>query len=131
MPWSRGGSAESFGAWERRSEPIAALPAGLVEPERGSFSTMKSATKTSIDGSGHLVIPKRVREAAGLEPGVALEVRYRDGRVEIEPAPLEIEVVQALDGLPVAATHRPVPTLEADTVREVLDRVRDPRKRGS
>lgn len=92
---------------------------------------MKSATKTSIDGSGRLVIPKRVREAAGLEPGVALEVRYRNGRVEIEPAPLEIEVVQALDGLPVAATHRPVPTLEADTVREVLDRVRDPRKRGS
>lgn len=48
--------------------------------------------KTTIDGAGRLVIPREVRRQAGLQPGVALEVRWREGRIEIEPAPLAVRL---------------------------------------
>ena len=41
--------------------------------------------KTTIDRAGRLVIPKEVRELAGLKPGVKLNVDYKDGAVFIEP----------------------------------------------
>lgn len=41
--------------------------------------------KTTIDSAGRLVIPSEIRRAAKLAPGAALEVRWRDGRIEIEP----------------------------------------------
>ncbi len=39
----------------------------------------------TIDSAGRLVIPKEIRDAAGIEPGTPLTVRCRDGRIEIEP----------------------------------------------
>lgn len=50
--------------------------------------------KTTIDSAGRLVIPKEIRRQAGLRPGLPLEVRWRDGRIELEPAPLAIELVR-------------------------------------
>lgn len=49
---------------------------------------------STIDSAGRIVIPRDVREAAGLEPGVPLEIRVRDGRVEIEPMPRAVRVVR-------------------------------------
>ena len=40
---------------------------------------------TTIDKAGRLVIPKEIRELAGLKPGVKLNVDYRYGLVVIEP----------------------------------------------
>jgi AbrB family looped-hinge helix DNA binding protein len=40
--------------------------------------------KATIDEAGRVVIPKEISEAAGLRPGMSLEVRYDDGRIEIE-----------------------------------------------
>lgn len=42
--------------------------------------------KTTIDRAGRLVVPKAVREAAGLEPGVELNIDYQNGAIFIEPA---------------------------------------------
>ena len=39
---------------------------------------------TTIDRAGRLVIPKPIREAAGLKPGIGLSIEYRDGKIEIE-----------------------------------------------
>jgi len=50
--------------------------------------------KSTIDLSGRLVIPKAIRKVAGLEPGVPLEVRWREGVVEIEPAPLPVKLTK-------------------------------------
>ncbi|HEY7675445.1 MAG TPA: AbrB/MazE/SpoVT family DNA-binding domain-containing protein [Candidatus Methylomirabilis sp.] len=47
-----------------------------------------------MDRAGRLVIPKEVRRQAGLEPGMPLEVRWRAGRIEIEPAPLPVKLVR-------------------------------------
>src|SRR5207247_10489118 len=53
---------------------------------------MINAMKTTIDSAGRLVIPKEIRQHAGLKPGMPLEVRLHEGRIEIEPASLEIKL---------------------------------------
>lgn len=77
----------------------------------------------TIDGAGRLVIPRDIREQAHLEPGVPLEIRFRDGRVEIEPVPRQVEIVKRgriRVAVPSAASTR----LTAGVVRRTRDRVR-------
>ncbi len=59
---------------------------------------------TAIDSAGRLVIPKAVRDAAGIQPGTPLEIRFRDGRIEIEPTPLEVSI-EDLQGVAVASPN--------------------------
>lgn len=40
------------------------------------------------------MIPREIRRQAGLEPGMALDVRCEDGRIEIEPVPLKVSLVK-------------------------------------
>ena len=47
---------------------------------------------TTMDRAGRLVIPRDIRREAALEPGVPLDVRWRDGVIEIEPAPLAVKL---------------------------------------
>lgn len=47
---------------------------------------------STIDSAGRLVIPKQARLQAGLQPGMPLEIRVRDGRIEIEPAALDVRL---------------------------------------
>ncbi len=82
--------------------------------------------KTTMDAAGRLVIPRAIREAARLSPGAPLEVRWRDGRIEIEPQPLPVELVRQ-GHLTVAMPHGRVPPLRAEQVehtRRVLRRNR-------
>lgn len=96
---------------------------------RGIFPAMRDATKRaakpSMDSAGRIVLPKAIREQAGLKPGQPLELRYENGRVEIEPAYLEVEIVPGPDGLPVLRPMEPVPVLSAEEVRATLEKVRD------
>lgn len=85
---------------------------------------MNSAIEIAMDGAGRLVVPKAIREAAGFEPGAPLHIRYRDGRIEIEPAPRPVRIVER-DGLRVAEPLAPGPRLTAGTVRSTRNRVRD------
>ncbi len=50
--------------------------------------------RTTIDKAGRVVIPKPFRKRAGLEPGMPLEIRYEDGRIEIEPEPVPVKLVR-------------------------------------
>ena len=79
---------------------------------------------TAIDSAGRLVIPKAVRDAAGIRPGTPLEVRFRDGRIEIEPAPLAVSI-RSVGGVAVASPDEPVPILSATQVTITRDRLRD------
>jgi AbrB family looped-hinge helix DNA binding protein len=45
---------------------------------------------TTMDAAGRLVIPSEIRREAALEPGTPLDVRCRDGVVEIEPQPASV-----------------------------------------
>jgi AbrB family looped-hinge helix DNA binding protein len=89
---------------------------------------MVSATRGSIDAAGRLVIPKAIRQAAGLGPETPLEIRYRDGRVEIEPAPIEMRI-EMRGKVAVAVPTEPVPRLTTEEVEQIRQEVRAERER--
>ena len=57
---------------------------------------------------------------------VAKLLSLSDGRIEIEPVPLDVSVT-SVDGVAVASPQEPVPVLSADTVATTRDRLRDER----
>jgi len=79
--------------------------------------------RTTIDTAGRIVVPKALRDELGLRGGEELDIAARDGRLEIEvPAtPMRLE---RREGVPVAASDAPLPTLTAEAVRQTLERVR-------
>jgi AbrB family looped-hinge helix DNA binding protein len=79
--------------------------------------------KTTMDRAGRLVLPRAIRREARIEPGAELEIRVRDGRIEIEPVPLEVKLVKR-GGLTVAVPTRPAPTLTAAQVEETIASLR-------
>jgi len=91
----------------------------LIFLQNGRFHAMR----TTIDPAGRLVIPKRIRDRLGLRGNEQVEITERDGRIEIEPAPTEVELVREGSVL-VARPDRALPPLTDDIVRETLDRVR-------
>jgi AbrB family looped-hinge helix DNA binding protein len=84
---------------------------------------MINALKTTIDSAGRLVIPKEVRQQAQISPGMPLEVRLREGRIEIEPAPLDI-TIRRRGRLTVAVPDKTTPPLTSETVEETRRRLR-------
>jgi AbrB family looped-hinge helix DNA binding protein len=85
--------------------------------------------KSTIDRAGRLVIPKEVRRQAGLEPGMPLEVRWRAGRIEIEPVPLPVKLVRK-GRLLVALPAQAVGVLRGETVEETRKALRRARAPG-
>jgi AbrB family looped-hinge helix DNA binding protein len=76
-----------------------------------------------MDRAGRLVIPKALRDQLGIEAGQPLQARVADGRLEIEPAPLEV-TLREVDGILVIVPVEPLPPLTRDEVRAALESVR-------
>lgn len=85
----------------------------------GRINTMK----TTMDAAGRLVIPKQIRQEAGLQPGAALDVRCREGRIEIEPVPLAVDLVRR-GRLLVAVPRTEVDALTVEVVDQTLSALR-------
>jgi AbrB family looped-hinge helix DNA binding protein len=79
--------------------------------------------RTTIDAAGRIVVPKPLRDQLGVQPGQVLELEVRDGRLEVEIAPVEMRLERGPYG-PVAVAAEPLPTLSAEVVRETLERTR-------
>lgn len=79
--------------------------------------------KVSIDRAGRIVVPKALRDELHLEPGTRLEIRLREGRIELEPAPAPMRLVRRGRGL-VATTEEPLPRIGAADVRAVTESLR-------
>jgi AbrB family looped-hinge helix DNA binding protein len=79
--------------------------------------------ETTIDRAGRIVVPRKLRDELGLTGGTRLEIRIREGRLEIEAAPTPMRLVRRGKGL-VATTEKPLPRLGADEVRAVLESLR-------
>jgi AbrB family looped-hinge helix DNA binding protein len=79
--------------------------------------------RTSVDAAGRVVIPKELRERLGIRRGRALEIRERDGRIEIEPAATAMSLVRRAGGA-VAVPAQKLPPLTDDLVRETIERSR-------
>jgi AbrB family looped-hinge helix DNA binding protein len=85
--------------------------------------------RTTIDAAGRLVIPKEIRRQAGLEPGAPVEIRFKDGQIEIEPVLLPVKLVRKGRFL-VAVPEIPVPPLTTELVESTLDELRAERGAG-
>ncbi|MCC6668396.1 MAG: AbrB/MazE/SpoVT family DNA-binding domain-containing protein [Polyangiaceae bacterium] len=79
--------------------------------------------KAQIDSAGRIVVPKALRLALSLKPGQLLEIRERDGMLEIEAASTPMRLKKRGKGV-VAVPDKPLPVLTADEVRATLERVR-------
>jgi AbrB family looped-hinge helix DNA binding protein len=79
--------------------------------------------QVTMDSTGRLIVPESIREQAEILPGVPLEIRVRDGRIEIEPAPRDVRLVRK-GRLTVAVPVVPSPPLTAEIIERVLDDVR-------
>lgn len=71
--------------------------------------------RTTIDKAGRVVVPKAIREAVRLRPGTEIEVRLRDGVIEIEPAPREVDIEER-GRFSVAVPRKRGPKLTTDVV---------------
>ena len=69
----------------------------------------------TMDAAGRLVIPSEIRREAGLTPGAPLDVRWREGVIEIEPQPLAVTLTRK-GRLLVASPARTVRALTTGTV---------------
>ncbi|MGH9331931.1 MAG: AbrB/MazE/SpoVT family DNA-binding domain-containing protein [Vicinamibacterales bacterium] len=83
---------------------------------------------TTMDAAGRLVIPREIRREASLEPGVPLEVRWRDGVIEIEPQPLAV-TLERRGRLLVARPRTKVGALRATTVERTRHDLAERRRR--
>lgn len=79
--------------------------------------------KSAIDAAGRVVIPKPLRVRLGLERGRLVEIRERDGRIEIEAAPTPMALARRAGGR-VAVPDRRLPPLTDDLVRATIEQAR-------
>ena len=64
--------------------------------------------RTTIDAAGRIVVPKPLRDELGVHPGQILELEVRDGRLEVEIAPIEMRLERRRHG-PVAVPAETLP----------------------
>ena len=77
----------------------------------------------TIDAAGRMVIPKPMRESPRLTSGGPIEVREREGVIEIEPATTAMRLEER-NGHLVAVPDRELPPLTDDLVRATLEKTR-------
>jgi AbrB family looped-hinge helix DNA binding protein len=88
--------------------------------------------KTTIDRAGRVVIPKALRDRAGLRPGTELEIRCSNGVIEVAPAAPRGRVVregaflvwEPESGAGTVSEEEIVALIEADRERR-LDEIAD------
>jgi AbrB family looped-hinge helix DNA binding protein len=84
---------------------------------------MSDPITVTIDRVGRLVIPKEIRDQAGIEAGVPLVVTCREGRIELEPRRRPVRIVKR-GRLQVAISVEEAEPLTRETVRRTQDRSR-------
>ncbi|MFL5279094.1 MAG: AbrB/MazE/SpoVT family DNA-binding domain-containing protein [Myxococcales bacterium] len=79
--------------------------------------------KSTIDSAGRLVIPRDLRRAAGIEPGMPLELRVEDGAVVIEPAATPVRI-ERRGRFVVARPLAEIPSMTNETVERTRSQLR-------
>ena len=79
--------------------------------------------RSTIDSAGRVVLPKALRERLGLARGGVIEIRERDGRIEIEAVPTMMKLVSRRGG-PTALPEVELPPLTDEIVRATIERAR-------
>jgi AbrB family looped-hinge helix DNA binding protein len=111
---ARQASAPTYKADDRNAD--CCQDGSEIRTIRGRYGKVPTMV-TTMDPAGRLVIPSEIRREASLQPGVPLEVRLRDGVIEIEPLPIPVKL-QRKRRLLVATPTTAVPPLRASTVEQ-------------
>jgi AbrB family looped-hinge helix DNA binding protein len=97
---------------------------GTPTPRRGAAPKRYAlAMRTTIDAAGRVVIPKELRSRLALVGGQELEIREREGCIELEPAGASMSLLDAGGG-PAAVPAEELPPLTDEIVRETMERSR-------
>jgi AbrB family looped-hinge helix DNA binding protein len=84
--------------------------------------------KATIDRAGRLVIPKPLRDRAGLKPGMEVELRYSQGTIEISPPPAKGRVVREGSFL-VWESPAGTPEITQEAINQAIEDDREERMR--
>jgi AbrB family looped-hinge helix DNA binding protein len=84
---------------------------------------MPEPIQITIDRVGRVVIPKEIRQEAGIEPGMPLEITCREGRIEIAPRRRPVRI-EKRGRLQVAVSVEQGEPLTRSVVREAQRRAR-------
>ena len=84
---------------------------------------MKNAIQITIDSAGRLVLPKAVRDEAGILPGMTLQITVEEGKIGIEPVTRDVRIVSK-GPLRVAVPVEEGPLLTDVTVEQVRREIR-------
>jgi AbrB family looped-hinge helix DNA binding protein len=76
--------------------------------------------RATLDADGRVIIPPEIRDAAGLGPGAEVDVRVRNGVVELAPVELPVRL-ERRKYLLVAVPEVPVDPMTTDEVEAVRD----------
>jgi AbrB family looped-hinge helix DNA binding protein len=79
--------------------------------------------RSTIDAAGRIVVPKALRQRLGLDAPTAIDIRERDGRLEIEAAATPMSLARRKRGR-VAVPTRRLPPLTDEIVRDTIERTR-------
>jgi AbrB family looped-hinge helix DNA binding protein len=79
--------------------------------------------RSAIDSAGRVVIPKALRDRAGLGGPRDIEITERDGKIEIEAVPTAMSLVRRRGRL-VAVPQGKLPPLTDEIVRATIERTR-------
>jgi len=82
--------------------------------------------KSTVDAAGRLVIPKALRERAGLTPGTRVDFRFHNGNIEISPAEVEGEW-EHRHGVAFPVPPADAPDLGIEGVRDLIEAGREER----
>lgn len=80
----------------------------------------------TIDSAGRLVIPKAIRERAGLTAGTRVDFRFHEGVIEIAPVEAEVEW-ETRHGIRFPVPADDAPDLSVEEIRDAIDNVRGER----
>lgn len=83
--------------------------------------------RSTIDRAGRVVIPKSMRESAGIEPGSELEIEYRDGRLEIEAVRRPVKLVRKSGVLVAVPRAAGSPKVTTEQVNRIVRGLRERR----
>jgi AbrB family looped-hinge helix DNA binding protein len=76
--------------------------------------------RTTIDAAGRVVVPKPLRDALRLRPGIGIDIDERDGRLVLEPVSVPKRAVRRGRGF-VAEPVEAIEKLTAAEVRKTLE----------
>jgi AbrB family looped-hinge helix DNA binding protein len=79
--------------------------------------------RSAIDIAGRVVIPKALRERAGLAGPKVVEIIERDGKIEIEAVPTRMSLRKRGRSV-VAVPEKQLPPLTDEIVRAAIERSR-------